>query len=199
MGKNNISKYDIRRLTNPERIQLTIYDMEVKKDSVLLNEKIKDEYVSKISCNNDDGNIQIIVYLNDQYQYSFSKTSSKGVIQIYQSGISNTSYDNDDKYEFTMNLNKKITEDDIKYNHDRETNTFTLKIPTKYGSFGKGGLKVGDKVSFEVEKVEGKVSELAAKFDMTDEMFVAFIDGLNASLETEFELQSNCLEMKEIY
>ena len=45
---------------------------------------------------------------------------------------------------------------------------------------------IGEKV----EKVEGKVSELAAKFDMTAEMFVAFIDGLNASLETEFDMES---------
>ena len=45
---------------------------------------------------------------------------------------------------------------------------------------------IGEKV----EKIEGKVSELAAKFDMTDEMFVAFIDGLNAHLETEFDMES---------
>ena len=44
---------------------------------------------------------------------------------------------------------------------------------------------IGEKV----EKIEGKVSELAAKFDMTDEMIVAFIDGLNASLETPFEME----------
>ena len=45
---------------------------------------------------------------------------------------------------------------------------------------------IGEKV----EKLEGKVSELGAKFDMTAEMFVAFIDGLNASLETEFDMES---------
>ena len=38
---------------------------------------------------------------------------------------------------------------------------------------------IGEKV----EKIEGKVSELAERFDMTAEMIVAFIDGLNASLE----------------
>lgn len=40
------------------------------------------------------------------------------------------------------------------------------------------------------EKVEGKISELAERFDMTAEMFVAFIDGLNASLETPFEMET---------
>ena len=45
---------------------------------------------------------------------------------------------------------------------------------------------IGEKV----EKIEGKVSELAERFDMTDEMIVAFIDGLNASLETEFDMES---------
>lgn len=45
---------------------------------------------------------------------------------------------------------------------------------------------IGEKV----EKVEGKVSELAAKFDMTAEMIVAFIDGLNASLEEQFDMES---------
>lgn len=40
------------------------------------------------------------------------------------------------------------------------------------------------------EKVEGKVSELAERFDMTAEMIVAFIDGLNASLEEPFEMES---------
>ena len=45
---------------------------------------------------------------------------------------------------------------------------------------------IGEKV----EKIEGKVSELAAKFDMTDEMIVAFIDGLNASLEKEFDMET---------
>ena len=44
---------------------------------------------------------------------------------------------------------------------------------------------IGEKV----EKIEGKVSELAERFDMTDEMIVAFIDGLNASLETQFEME----------
>lgn len=41
-----------------------------------------------------------------------------------------------------------------------------------------------------VEKVEGKVSELAERFGMTAEMIVAFIDGLNASLEEPFEMES---------
>lgn len=45
---------------------------------------------------------------------------------------------------------------------------------------------IGEKV----EKVEGKVSELAERFDMTAEMIVAFIDGLNASLEEPFEMES---------
>ena len=45
---------------------------------------------------------------------------------------------------------------------------------------------IGEKV----EKIEGKVSELAERFDMTAEMIVAFIDGLNASLETEFDMES---------
>ncbi|MGN1230297.1 MAG: SEC-C metal-binding domain-containing protein [Anaerotignum sp.] len=40
------------------------------------------------------------------------------------------------------------------------------------------------------EKVEGKVSELAERFDMTAEMIVAFIDGLNASLEEPFDMES---------
>ena len=45
---------------------------------------------------------------------------------------------------------------------------------------------IGEKV----EKVEGKVSELAERFNMTAEMIVAFIDGLNASLEEPFEMES---------
>lgn len=40
------------------------------------------------------------------------------------------------------------------------------------------------------EKVEGKISELAERFDMTAEMIVAFIDGLNASLEEPFDMES---------
>ena len=44
-----------------------------------------------------------------------------------------------------------------------------------------------------VEKLEGTVAELAEKFDMTAEMIVAFVDGLNASLETPFEME----ELKE--
>ena len=45
---------------------------------------------------------------------------------------------------------------------------------------------IGEKV----EKVEGKISELAERFNMTAEMIVAFIDGLNASLEEPFEMES---------
>ncbi len=41
-----------------------------------------------------------------------------------------------------------------------------------------------------VEKIEGKVSELAQKFDMTEEMIVAFVDGLNASLEEPFDMET---------
>ena len=37
---------------------------------------------------------------------------------------------------------------------------------------------LGEKVT----KLEGTIAELAARFDMTAEMIVAFIDGLNASL-----------------
>ena len=44
-----------------------------------------------------------------------------------------------------------------------------------------------------VEKLEGTIAELAEKFDMTAEMMVAFVDGLNASLETPFEME----ELKE--
>lgn len=45
---------------------------------------------------------------------------------------------------------------------------------------------IGEKV----EKVEGKISELAKRFDMTEEMIVAFIDGLNASLEEQFDMET---------
>ena len=45
---------------------------------------------------------------------------------------------------------------------------------------------IGEKV----EKIEGKVSELAERFDMTAEMIVAFIDGLNASLEEQFDMET---------
>lgn len=45
-------------------------------------------------------------------------------------------------------------------------------------------------ISEKVEKVEGKVSELAERFNMTAEMIVAFIDGLNASLEEPFDMES---------
>ncbi len=45
---------------------------------------------------------------------------------------------------------------------------------------------IGEKV----EKVEGKISELAERFNMTAEMIVAFIDGLNASLEEPFDMES---------
>ena len=165
---NNISKYDIRRLTNPERIQLTIYDMEVKTSSVLKNQNIDNKYINKISCNNNSGNIQVIVYLNEQYQYSFSKTSSKGIIQIYESGINNISYDNDDKYEIEMVLNKKITEDNIEYNHDRATNTFTLKIPTTYGEFGQGDFKIGDKY---IEKIN--IAKKDDKYVVTIKVYLA--------------------------
>lgn len=41
-----------------------------------------------------------------------------------------------------------------------------------------------------VEKVEGKISELAERFSMTAEMIVAFIDGLNASLAEPFDMES---------
>ncbi|MDO4530552.1 MAG: SEC-C metal-binding domain-containing protein [Bacillota bacterium] len=43
------------------------------------------------------------------------------------------------------------------------------------------------------DKLEGTIAELAEKFDMTAEMMVAFVDGLNASLETPFEME----ELKE--
>ena len=45
---------------------------------------------------------------------------------------------------------------------------------------------IGEKV----EKVEGKISELAERFNMTAEMIVAFIDGLNASLEEPFDMEA---------
>lgn len=41
-----------------------------------------------------------------------------------------------------------------------------------------------------VEKVEGKVSELAARFNMTAEMIVAFIDGINAALPEQYDMET---------
>ena len=41
-----------------------------------------------------------------------------------------------------------------------------------------------------VTKLEGTIAELAARFDMTAEMIVAFIDGLNASLEEPFDMET---------
>lgn len=40
------------------------------------------------------------------------------------------------------------------------------------------------------EKLEGKVSELAARFNMTAEQIVAFVDGLNACLPEPFDMDS---------
>ena len=45
---------------------------------------------------------------------------------------------------------------------------------------------LGEKVT----KLEGTIAELAARFDMTAEMIVAFIDGLNASLEEPFDMET---------
>ena len=45
---------------------------------------------------------------------------------------------------------------------------------------------LGEKVT----KLEGTITELAARFDMTAEMIVAFIDGLNASLEEPFDMET---------
>ena len=39
-----------------------------------------------------------------------------------------------------------------------------------------------------VTKLEGKVSELAERFDMTAEQIVAFVDGINASLPTAYDM-----------
>lgn len=45
---------------------------------------------------------------------------------------------------------------------------------------------IGEKV----EKLEGKVSELAERFDMTAEQIVAFVDGINAALPEQFEMDT---------
>ncbi len=165
---NNISKYDIRRLTNPERVQLTIYDMDVKTKDVLKNEKISNKYINKISSNDNDENIQIVIYLNEQYQYSFSKTSSKGVIEVFESNIENTEYYNDERYGLLIDLDKNITDSKIEYNHDRGMNTFTLKIPTSYGNLGEGDLKVGDKY---VEKIN--IKEDDDEYIITMKLYIA--------------------------
>lgn len=41
-----------------------------------------------------------------------------------------------------------------------------------------------------VTKLEGKVSELAERFDMTAEQIVAFVDGINACLPTPYDMPS---------
>ncbi|MGN0135674.1 SEC-C metal-binding domain-containing protein [Anaerotignum sp.] len=40
-----------------------------------------------------------------------------------------------------------------------------------------------------VEKVEGKISELAERFNMTAEQIVAFVDGINAALPEQIEMK----------
>lgn len=45
---------------------------------------------------------------------------------------------------------------------------------------------IGEKV----EKVEGKVSELAERFHMTAEQIVAFVDGLNAALPEQYDMKT---------
>jgi preprotein translocase subunit SecA len=39
-------------------------------------------------------------------------------------------------------------------------------------------------------KIQGKVSELAAKYEMDDVMFSGFLDGINTSLEEELDVDS---------
>lgn len=41
-----------------------------------------------------------------------------------------------------------------------------------------------------VEKLEGKVSELAERFNMTAEQIVAFVDGINAALPEQIEMDT---------
>ncbi|MBR4015963.1 MAG: SEC-C domain-containing protein [Anaerotignum sp.] len=41
-----------------------------------------------------------------------------------------------------------------------------------------------------VKKLEGKVSELAERFDMTAEEIVAFVDGINAALPKECDMET---------
>lgn len=41
-----------------------------------------------------------------------------------------------------------------------------------------------------VKKLEGKVSELAERFDMTAEEIVAFVDGINAALPKECDMEA---------
>lgn len=45
---------------------------------------------------------------------------------------------------------------------------------------------IGEKV----EKLEGKVSELAERFHMTAEQIVAFVDGINAALPEQIEMDT---------
>ena len=40
------------------------------------------------------------------------------------------------------------------------------------------------------EKLEGKVSELAARFNMTAEQIVAFVDGINAALPEAYDMET---------
>ncbi len=45
-------------------------------------------------------------------------------------------------------------------------------------------------LSNKITKIEGKVSELSEKYNMTPEHIVAFIDGLNETLPTPFEVDT---------
>lgn len=45
-------------------------------------------------------------------------------------------------------------------------------------------------LSNHVEKLEGKVSELAEKFRMSAEQIVAFVDGINACLPEQYEMDT---------
>lgn len=45
-------------------------------------------------------------------------------------------------------------------------------------------------IGHKVEKLEGKVSELAERFQMTAEQIVAFVDGINAALPEQIEMDT---------
>lgn len=146
----NIGKYDIRRLTDPEKIQVILYDMRPETETLIKEIEVSNKYVNKIVTEkyttSGVTNTRVTIYLKDQYEYSFNKTSTLGVINISDKTFKNMVYSNqnDTSYNLNFTLNKTIEESNISYSLDRVNKKYILNIPYEYGDFNQGSLKIGD-------------------------------------------------------
>lgn len=163
----NYEGYRVSRLTDPERLVITIPDagfISTGRQAVINGKQIR-----AVSYQNSGKRGAVITLsLNGQYQYGFTEYGDRLVMTVYPSSFKNITYHNSSDRVYFELKNAILTKGDkdlsllYKDEYDRQKKLYTVTFPSAQADLGEGFFEINDSYlkSFEVRsnKEEGTTS-----------------------------------------